>query len=97
MTATNHLRIQQAINTKSINAVIIKPNQNGTISGTIQAVAIARKNGLKIIVSHRGEETSDDWIVDFAVKEQADYVKFGGLDRGERIAKYNRLLDLGMR
>lgn len=96
LTVTNPDRIQKAVQSKSINAVIIKPNQNGTISGTLKAVKVARDNGLKIIVSHRGEETDDSWIVYFALTVQADYVKFGGMNRGERIAKYNRLLELGM-
>lgn len=96
LTATNLERIEKAISLKAINAVVIKPNQNGTISGAIKAVEIARKKNIKIIVSHRGEETLDDWIVDFAIKTKADFVKFGGMDRGERIAKYNRLSELGM-
>lgn len=97
LTATNPERLQKAIDIGAINAVIIKPNQNGTISGALEAVKIAKDKGLKIIVSHRGEETIDDWIVDFALKAQADFVKFGGIERGERIAKYNRLLELGMK
>lgn len=97
LTVTNPARIQKALKNKVINAVIIKPNQNGTISGTLEAIKLARENGLKIVVSHRGDETDDDWIVDFAIYVQADYVKFGGMDRGERIAKYNRLLELGMK
>ncbi len=96
LTATNPKRLQEAIDLKAINAVIIKPNQNGTITGALETVEIARKNSLKIVVSHRGEETIDDWIVDFALKVEADFVKFGGINRGERIAKYNRLLELGM-
>ncbi len=96
LTVTNPERIQRAVDEKAINAVIIKPNQNGTISGTLKAVEVARKVGLKVIVSHRAEETSDDWIVDFALQVKADYVKFGGMDRGERVAKYNRLMELGM-
>lgn len=96
LTVTNPQRIEQAIAKNTISAVIIKPNQNGTISGTLDAVKIARNHNLKIVVSHRGEETIDDWIVDFALAVQADFVKFGGMDRGERVAKYNRLLELGM-
>ncbi len=95
LTTTNSNRIQKAISEKAINAVIIKPNQNGTITGTKEAVEVAKKGNLKIIVSHRGEETDDSWIVDFALCEGADFVKFGGMDRGERVAKYNRLLELG--
>lgn len=97
LTTTNPKRLKKAIERKAINAVIIKPNQNGTITGTLEAVKLARRANLKIIVSHRGEETVDDWIVDFAIKIKADFVKFGGIDRGERIAKYNRLSELGMK
>ncbi|KKU92279.1 MAG: Enolase [Microgenomates group bacterium GW2011_GWA1_48_10] len=96
LTTTNPERIERAIREKAINVVIIKPNQNGTITGTLAAVRLAREGGLKVIVSHRGEETEDDWIVDFALEVDADFVKFGGMDRGERVAKYNRLLELGM-
>lgn len=96
LTTTNPERLKKAIEYRSINSVIIKPNQNGTITGTLEAVKMARKNNLKVVVSHRGEETIDDWIVDFAVFVDADYVKFGGITRGERIAKYNRLMELGM-
>lgn len=97
LTTTNPLRVHRAMEQTAINAVIIKPNQNGTISGTLEAIRQAREGKLKIIVSHRGEETDDDWIVDFALCVGADYVKFGGMDRGERVAKYNRLLELGMK
>ena len=93
---TNKNRLNTALNPQAVNAIIIKPNQNGTISGTLEVVRIAKENNLKVIVSHRGEETDDSWIVDFALEVEADFVKFGGLDRGERIAKYNRLRELGM-
>lgn len=94
LTVTNTVRIREAIGQKAINAVIIKPNQIGTITGALEAVKMAKENNLKVIVSHRGEETNDAWIADFAVYCGADFVKFGGLDRGERIAKYNRLIEL---
>lgn len=97
LTVTNPERIKKAIELKAINGVVIKPDQIGTISAAFDAVKVARAGGLKIVVSHRGEETDDDWIVDFALTVQADYVKFGGLDRGERVAKYNRLRELGMK
>lgn len=97
LTTTNPERIKKALELKAINGVVIKPNQIGTISQAKEAVKIARDGGLKIIVSHRGEETDDVWIVDFALDVQADYVKFGGMNRGERIAKYNRLIELGMK
>lgn len=94
LVTTNQERIQKAIDLKACNAVVIKPNQIGTITGARQAVDVARGSNFKIVVSHRGEETDDTWIVDFALNARADYVKFGGMDRGERIAKYNRLLEL---
>ncbi len=97
LVTTNRERIEKASLLSAVNAVIIKPNQIGTITATLEAVTTARKAGLKIIVSHRGEETDDDWIADLAVAVKADYVKFGGMDRGERIAKYNRLAQLGMK
>ncbi len=96
LTTTSPTRIRTAITKGAINAVVIKPNQIGTITKAREAVKVAREGGLKVIVSHRGEETDDAWIVDFALDVQADYVKFGGIDRGERIAKYNRLMELGM-
>lgn len=94
LTVTNTVRIREAIGQKAINAVIIKPNQIGTITKALEAVKMAKENNLKVIVSHRGEETNDAWIADFALFCKADFVKFGGLDRGERIAKYNRLLEI---
>ena len=97
LTTTNPERIKKALELKAINGVVIKPNQIGTISQAKEAVKIARDGGLKIIVSHRGEETDDVWIVDFALAVEANYVKFGGMNRGERIAKYNRLIELGMK
>lgn len=96
LTVTNPGRLQMAIDKNAINAVVIKPNQNGTISGTLEAVNIARRNGLKIIVSHRGDETLDTWIADFALFINADYVKFGGMEQDERLAKYKRLIEFGM-
>ncbi|EKD65601.1 MAG: hypothetical protein ACD_50C00039G0001 [uncultured bacterium] len=92
--ATNKERLLKAIAQKACNATVIKPNQVGTITETLEAVKIAKSNGLKIVVSHRSGETNDDFIVDFAVAVQADYVKFGAPARGERVAKYNRLLEI---
>lgn len=97
LVTTNPERIKKAVELKACNAVVIKPNQIGTISAAKEAVKAAREANLKIVVSHRGQETDDTWIVDFALAVQADYVKFGGMNRGERIAKYNRLIELGMK
>ncbi|MEK7565845.1 MAG: hypothetical protein AAB506_02270 [Patescibacteria group bacterium] len=94
LTTTNPERIQKAIDLKACGAIVIKPNQIGTITKAKEAANLAHDNNLKVVVSHRGEETDDVWIVDFALDVQADFVKFGGMNRGERIAKYNRLLEL---
>lgn len=92
--ATNPYRLQMALDKKTVNGVVIKPNQVGTV---IEALAIAQasiETGLKVIVSHRSNETNDDFIADFAVAVAADYIKIGNLARGENIAKYNRLLQI---
>lgn len=94
LTATNPERTKMAIEKKLCNGIIIKPNQIGTVSDTLNVVSIAKKMGLKIIVSHRSGETNDTFIADLAVAVDADYVKFGAPVRGERVAKYNRLLEL---
>lgn len=92
--ATNKNRVKEAIKLQSCSAILIKPNQIGTIAETIEVIKIARQAGWKVIVSHRSGETVDDFIADFAVGVGADYVKFGAPARGERVAKYNRLLEL---
>jgi len=89
---TNTERIRKAIKQKLCNALLVKPNQIGTISETLYAVSLAQSAGWKIIVSHRSGETTDDFIANFAVGVGADYVKFGAPCRGERTAKYNELL-----
>lgn len=92
--ATNPYRLQMAIEKKAITAVIIKPNQIGTVIEAMAVVEVARAAGLKIVVSHRSGETNDSFIADFAVAVGADYCKFGAPVRGERVAKYNRLLQI---
>ncbi len=92
--ATNKAKIEKAIQEKSCNTVLIKPNQTGTISETIEVIKLARQAGWQVIMSHRSGETNDDFIADFAVGTGADYTKFGPTNRGERIAKYNRLLQI---
>lgn len=94
LVATNPYRLQMALNKKAITGIIVKPNQIGTVIETLAVVEIARQSGLKIIVSHRSSETNDDFIADLAVAVSADYVKFGAPVRGERVAKYNRLLQI---
>lgn len=89
---TNTHRIQTGIISGIANAVLIKPNQIGTLTETIEAIKLAQKYGYRVIVSHRSGETGDDFIADLAVAVGADYIKAGSLARGERLAKYNRLL-----
>ena len=92
--ATNPKRVQKAIAEKSCNAVLVKPNQIGTVTETFQVVKMARDASWKVVVSHRSGETNDSFIADFAVGVAADYAKFGAPARGERVAKYNRLLSI---
>lgn len=89
--ATNLKRLQKAVAEKACNAVVVKPNQIGTVSETLQFTKIAREAGCKIVVSHRSGETNDTFIADFAVGVGAEYIKSGAPARGERVAKYNRL------
>ena len=89
--ASNYSRLEQAIQGKACSAVILKPNQIGTLTELLSTVVLAKKNDMKCIVSHRSGETNDTFIADFAVGIQSDYVKFGAPARGERVAKYNRL------
>jgi enolase len=89
--ATNIKRVQKAIQEKVCNGAVIKPNQIGTISETLEVVKLVKEAQWKIVVSHRSGETNDSFIADFAVGVAADYIKSGAPARGERVAKYNRL------
>jgi len=89
---TNVKRVKTAIAEKACNAVLIKVNQIGTLTETIECIKLAKKNGMKTVISHRSGETTDDFISDLAVATGAEYMKSGSLSRGERICKYNRLL-----
>jgi len=91
---TNKKRLSLGIKNKVANAVLIKPNQVGTISETMETIKLAQKNNYKIMISHRSGETCDDFIADLAVAVSADFIKSGSLSRGERLAKYNRLLEI---
>ncbi len=91
---TNPGRIQMGITQKIANAVLIKVNQIGTLTETLQAIKLAQKNNYKIVISHRSGETSDSFISDLAVAVNAEYMKSGAPCRGERLAKYNRLLEI---
>ena len=89
---TNVTRLQQAIDRGACNAVLIKPNQIGTVTETIACMMLAADAGMKRIVSHRSGDTCDDFIADLAVGMGAEYIKSGAPSRSERTAKYNRLL-----
>ncbi len=89
---TNPRRIIYGIERGAANAVVIKPNQVGTVTETLQAVKLCKDYNMNIVVSHRSGETNDTFIVDVAVGTSAGQIKAGGLCRGERMAKYNELL-----
>jgi len=91
---TNQQRLQKGINLKVANAILIKLNQIGTLSETIQTIYLAKQHHYKTIISHRSGETCDTFIADLAVAVQADFIKAGSLSRSERLCKYNRLLEI---
>jgi enolase len=94
LTVTNVRLIKKAIKNQSINTVLIKPNQIGTLSETFEAIKLAQENNLKIFVSHRSGETGDTFIADLAVAVGADFIKAGAPTKKERIAKYERLIEI---
>jgi enolase len=92
LTVTNTERIKIAAEKKSINAVLIKLNQIGTVTETIEAIELTKKENWAVIISHRSGETDDTFIADLAVGLSCDYIKAGSLAREERVCKYNRLM-----
>ena len=92
LTVTNIERLQKAIDKKSMNSILIKLNQIGTVSETIQAVNLAKKVGYGAIISHRSGETEDTFIADFSVAMGMGQIKTGSVSRSDRVAKYNQLL-----
>ncbi len=91
---TNIKRLEQGIAEKAANSILIKVNQIGTVSETIDVMELAKKNGYSCIVSHRSGETEDTFIADLAVATNAGAIKTGAPARAERTAKYNRLLQI---
>jgi enolase len=89
---TNTKRLQRGINEKSANSILIKVNQIGTLTETIQAVDMANRNGFTSVMSHRSGETEDTTIADLAVALNTGQIKTGSASRSDRIAKYNQLL-----
>ncbi|OHA92004.1 MAG: phosphopyruvate hydratase [Candidatus Zambryskibacteria bacterium RIFCSPLOWO2_02_FULL_51_21] len=92
--ATNVKRIEEAAMRKAVNAVLIKPNQIGTVTETLNAIREAKKLGFKAFVSHRAGETFDTFIADLAVGAGCEYIKAGAPVQPERIAKYERLIEI---
>jgi enolase len=91
---TNVERIREAIQKDAANSVLIKINQIGTLTETIEAIKLTKDVNWTAVISHRGGETNDDTIADLVVGTAAGQTKFGGPDRGERLAKYNRLTEI---
>jgi enolase len=89
---TNIEFIKKGIDNKIANAVLIKPNQIGTLSETIDAILLSQNNGYNTVISHRSGETEDSFIADLAVGLNVGQIKTGSLSRSERLAKYNQLL-----
>ncbi len=92
LTVTNIPRLQRAIDEQSMNAILIKLNQIGTVTETVEAVELARETEFGVVISHRSGETEDTFIADFAVAMGMGQIKTGSASRTERICKYNQLL-----
>jgi len=90
--ATNSKRLKKGIDNKFANSILVKPNQIGTLSETLEVVAMAKKANFNTIISHRSGDTEDTFIADLAVATESSQIKTGSLARSERVAKYNRLL-----
>ena len=89
---TNTHRLQDGINSGYANAILIKPNQIGTLSETLEVIDIAKQNGYNTIISHRSGDTEDSFIADLSVAVNSGQIKTGAPSRSERVAKYNRLI-----
>ncbi len=91
---TNKKRLARGIDMGAANAILIKVNQVGTLSETMDTILLAKQHGYKISVSHRSGETGDTTIADLAVAVAADYLKSGSVSRSERVEKYNRVMEI---
>ena len=89
---TNKKLLKKGIDLKIANAILIKLNQIGTVTETLETIELAKKNNYNTIISHRSGETEDNYIADFAVGLNLGQIKTGSLSRSDRISKYNRLL-----
>ena len=93
---TNKVLLQKGIDLKMANAILLKLNQIGTVSETLETIKLAKDNGYKTIISHRSGETEDNYIADFAVGLDLGQIKTGSVSRGERTSKYNRLIRINI-
>ncbi len=91
---TNKKRLEKGIKEKSANSILIKPNQIGTVSETLETINLAQKNKFNTIISHRSGDSEDTFIADLAVATNSSQIKTGSLARSERVSKYNRLLKI---
>ena len=91
---TNRKRFEKGIRNQIANTILIKPNQIGTVTETLDCIEIAKQNGYKVVVSHRSGETEDTFIADLAVAVNGGYIKSGAPCRTDRVAKYNRLINI---
>ena len=91
---TNKVRLKKGLNLRIANSILIKPNQIGTLTETLETINLAKSNGYSAIISHRSGETDDSTIADIAVAVNSGLIKAGAPSRGERVAKYNRLLKI---
>jgi enolase len=91
---TNVKYLQKGLSLGAANAILIKPNQAGTLTETLETISFAKRHNYRTVVSHRSGETDDTFIADLAVATSTGQIKTGSLCRGERIAKYNRLLQI---
>ena len=89
---TNSKRLKKGIDSKSANSILVKPNQIGTLSETLEVIKMAKQANFNTIISHRSGDTEDTFIADLAVATESSQIKAGSLARSERVAKYNRLL-----
>lgn len=92
LTVTNKVILAKAVKEDTINSILIKLNQIGTLSETIDTIELAHKSGMTAVVSHRSGESEDTTIADLAVALNTGQIKTGSMSRSDRIAKYNRLL-----
>ncbi len=91
---TNTERLRKGITSKCANSILIKVNQIGTLTETLEAIELAKRSGYTSIISHRSGETEDTTIADLSVATRSGQIKTGSLSRSERVAKYNRLLQI---